>query len=65
VNDLDDRLDDLRRLASVTAILDREGALRLYAVIFALEVLSAKLDAIEPLFGIEPSGSRAERRLDA
>jgi hypothetical protein len=65
VNNLDDRLEALRRQASVVGINDREGALRLYAVIFALEVLSAKLDAIEPIFGIAPGGSRVERRCDA
>jgi hypothetical protein len=64
VNDLDDRLDDLRRLASVTAILDREGALRLYAVILALEGLTARLAALEVSHGLAAVERREDQHLN-
>jgi hypothetical protein len=63
----------LRQLADLAAIRgDREACIRahemigrLEAILAAIESLSIRLDALEPIFGIEPSGSRRERRCDA
>jgi hypothetical protein len=38
---------------------------RLEAILAAIERLSSRLDALEPIFGIEPIRSRVERRCDA
>ena len=56
-----EELNELRRLASIAGITDRAAAVRLHAIIFALESLLARLDSIEPFFGIEPP-PRLERR---
>jgi hypothetical protein len=63
VTDLDDRLDDLRRLAGVVSILDRDAALRIHAVIGALESLILRLDAPEVAHGLAAVEHRGERRL--
>lgn len=64
MTDFGERLDDLRRLASVTAILDRKGALKLHAIIFALQGLTARLDALEVACGLAAIERREERRLN-
>jgi hypothetical protein len=65
-------LEQLRQFADIAnARGDRAGCIRahemigrLEAIFAAIESLSTLLDALEPL-GIEPSGSRVERRCDA
>jgi hypothetical protein len=59
-------LDRLREFAAIAWIIgDREGCIRLHAIVDAIDELLAKLDKIEPVYGIDPSRPRPERRANA
>jgi hypothetical protein len=58
-------LSALRQLAELAAIAgDRDGAVRIHRLVDMIEAILIRLDALEPIFGIAPSGPRLERRLD-
>jgi hypothetical protein len=53
-------LDGLREYAAVVGIIDRDAALRIHAVIGALESLILRLEALEVAYGL----AAVERRVD-
>lgn len=58
-------LSVLRQLAELAAIRgDREGCIRAYAILAAIEGLLIRIDRVEVLYGIEPAEQRVEQRLN-
>ena len=58
-------LDRLRESADIAWIIgDREGCIRLHAIVDAIEGLLIRLDRLEMLYGIVPAEQRGERHLN-
>ena len=59
------QLDGLREYAAVVGIIDRAAALRIHAVIGALECLIMRLDALEVAYGLPAVERREDQHLNA